>query len=125
MPLILGNIIKARHWKQTNMTLHLSPLYEDDEKAYLKDTTSREFNDEGQLINIHQDYDAYCEKVGLQCIKGWEGEVPEDEKGKKLECNEENIKRFMRVGPAREFVLNEVKSLDMFLKTEVDAAKNA
>jgi len=123
MRLVLGEILKHVSWPEANMEFILTPLYEDDNAQLLKDCTER-VSKQGKLVDVIYDHDEFSGRVGLKCIKDWP-KGPVDEHGQPVPCTPENIKRLMKVGVARDFILAQVRSLDIHLQEEIAEAKNA
>lgn len=120
----IGVIQQTVKWHEAGMTLDLVPLPEDVDTKFIEETTTRILDDNGRLKDLKRDLDKYAEKVGLYCIKGWSGAVDgEGENAGEVPCNEENIKRFMKIGPAREYIFSKVKSLKIYLVSEAEEAK--
>lgn len=119
----IGTIRELVRWDAAGITLTLAPLTEDVHAQLIAETVKPVRDEAGKLTDLKRDPVAYDQGVGLACIKGWTGVV--DGEGATLECTPEAIKDFMLIRPARDFVMDRVQGLALWLADEKDAAGNA
>lgn len=110
-------------WPEAGVTLRMVPLTSSVRTRLLDETTVRKADNKGGYADVRRDADAFARAVGLHCIKGWSGVV--DEQGNEVAFSREACERFMDIELARDFVLEQARSIDRFLYEERDAAKNA
>lgn len=119
--LMLGAVKQQVKWEEAGISLDLVPLEQDMDARLIEETITEVRDDAGKLMRIKRDSVAYAEGVGIACIKSWSGVV--DDSGNPVPCTVENVRRFMRIEVAQNFVFKKVKSLEMYRRDEVDAAK--
>lgn len=125
---MLGPPIQTIQWTAAKIALDLIPLPEDVDRQYIKDTIKEIRDENGKVIDVERDVNRYAQLVGRHCIKGWSG-LGEDDPGvvdankKPIACTPDAIDQFMLIGPAQNFVFEQVKSLALYLIEEKENAK--
>lgn len=119
--LILGARKVWTPWKDAGCKLLLSPLPDDVDQRLAEETTEYVFDDNGQIKDVKRDREAYVQGIARECLHGWEDVAYEH--GEPVSFSDAAREEFMRIQPAREFVLGKVRGLELYKQRETDAAK--
>ncbi len=113
-------------WEEAGIILTMVPVYSDQDQQFAQQSTAWEdYDEKGKPLDAPRrkfDSTLYAQLLGKAAIKDWTDVV--DDKGEPVPCTEKNIEQFMRIEPAQNFVIQQIKSVNLHIANGMKIAKN-